>query len=127
MFYLNRETPLTADLLQKMINRFRLNVEPKMVKYKNYYDGIQAILNKAYADETKPCNRTVINYCKNICDSYTGYLATPGCISYSSNQDIDDVMDILRYNDHQAQDAEFLLNALVYGVAAELMYIDAQS
>lgn len=127
MFYLNRETPLTADLLQKMINRFRLNVEPKMIKYKNYYDGIQAILNKAYADETKPCNRTVINYCKNICDSYTGYLATPGCISYSSNQDIDDVMNILRYNDHQAQDAEFLLNALVYGVAAELMYIDAQS
>ena len=127
MFYLNRETPLTADLLQKMINRFRLNVEPKMVKYKNYYDGIQAILNKAYADETKPCNRTVINYCKNICDSYTGYLATPGCISYSSNQDIDDVMDILRYNDYQAQDAEFLLNALVYGVAAELMYIDAES
>jgi SPP1 family phage portal protein len=98
-----------------------------MAKYKNYYDGIQSILNKAYADETKPCNKTVINYCKNICDSYTGYLATPGCISYSSNEEIDDVMDILRYNDHQAQDAEFLLNALVYGMAAELMYIDAQS
>jgi SPP1 family phage portal protein len=98
-----------------------------MAKYKNYYDGLQSILNKAYADETKPCNKTVINYCKNICDSYTGYLATPGCISYSSNEEIDDVMDILRYNDHQAQDAEFLLNALVYGMAAELMYIDAQS
>jgi SPP1 family phage portal protein len=36
-------------------------------------------------------------------------------------------MDILRYNDHQAQDAEFLLNALIYGVAAELMYIDSLS
>lgn len=127
MFYLNRNQELTTDLLYKMINRFRLNVEPRMAKYKNYYDGIQAILNKAYADETKPCNKTVINYCKNICDSYTGYLATPGCISYSSNEEIDDVMDILRYNDHQAQDAEFLLNALVYGMAAELMYIDAQS
>lgn len=34
-------------------------------------------------------------------------------------------MDILRYNDYQEEDSEFLLNALIYGVAAELMYIDA--
>jgi SPP1 family phage portal protein len=110
-----------------MINHFNINVQPKLTKYKNYYDGIQAILNKAYNDPTKPCNRTVINYCKNIVDSYCGYLATPGCISYNSEQDIEDVMDILRYNDHQAQDATFLLDALIYGVAAELMYIDASA
>ena len=124
MFYLNRETELDTKLLQKMIDRFRLNVEPKLTKYKNYYDGLQIILNKAYSDPTKPCNKTVINYCKNIVDSYCGYLATPGYISYRG-EDIDEIMDILRYNDHQAQDADFLLDALVYGVAAELMYIDA--
>ena len=107
-----------------MINRFRVNVEPKLNRYKNYYDGIQKILNKSYADESKPCNRTVINYCKNIVDSYCGYLATPGHISYRSEQDIDDVMQILKYNDYQAQDSDFLLDALVYGTAAELMYID---
>ena len=107
-----------------MINRFRMNVEPKLTKYKNYYDGIQAILNKSYADSTKPCNKTVINYVKNITDSYCGYLATPGYISYHSDEDIEVVMDILRYNDYQAEDADFLLNALIYGTAAELMYID---
>ena len=127
MFYLNRETELSTDLLQKMINRFRVNVEPRLNKYKNYYDGIQTILTKAYADESKPCNKTVTNIVKNIVDSYCGYIATPGCISYSSNQEIDEVMDILRYNDHQAEDASFLLDALVYGVAVELMYIDSQS
>lgn len=125
MFYLNRETELSIELLQKMINRFRLNVEPKLKKYKNYYDGIQAILNKSYSDASKPCNRTVINYCKNIADSYCGYLATPGFISYRSEQDIEDVMDILRYNDYQSEDANFLLDALVYRVAHELMYTDA--
>lgn len=108
-----------------MINRFRVNVEPKLNRYKNYYDGIQNILNKSYADETKPCNRTVINYCKNIVDSYCGYIATPGHISYRSDEDIEDVMSILKYNDYQAQDSDFLLDALVYGVACELMYIDA--
>ena len=124
MFYLNREKELDIELLQKMINRFRINVVPKLEKYKNYYDGIQQILNKSYADASKPCNRTVINYCKNIVDSYCGYLATPSYINYRSNEDIEEIMDILRYNDYQAEDADFLLDALIYGVACELMYID---
>ena len=124
MFYLNKNKTLSTELLQKMINRFRINVEPKLNKYKNYYDGVQTILNKSYNDPTKPCNKTVINYCKNIVDSYCGYLATPSHISYRSTEDIEEVMDILRYNDYQAEDASFLLDALVYGVACELMYID---
>ena len=70
-------------------------VKPKLERYKNYYDGIQDILNKKYSDESKPCNKTVINYCKNITDSYNGYMATPGHISYNSEQDIEDIMDIL--------------------------------
>ena len=124
MYFLNRETELTADLLSKMINRFNLTEKPYREKMKNYYDGIQKILNKTYSDASKPCSKTVTNYCKNITDSYTGYIATPGHISYQSEQDIEDIMDVLRYNDYQTEDADFLLDALVYGTAAELMYID---
>ena len=124
MFYVSSKTVLNIELLQKMINRFRVNVEPRMKKYKNYYDGIQAILTKAYEDETKPCSKTIINYCKNIADSYCGYLASPGYISYRSKEDIEEVMDILRYNDYRTEDSDFLLDALVYGTAAELMYTD---
>ena len=124
MFFISRETALTPDLLQKMINKFRVEVEPKLRKYKNYYDGIQGILNKSYSDPSKPCNKTITNYCLNIASSYAGYLATPGFISYKSEEDIEEVMDILRYNDYQAEDAAFLLDALIYGTAAELMYID---
>ena len=126
MFFLNKDTELTPTLLSKMINRFRVNVEPKLNRYKNYYDGIQAILNKQYADESKPCNKTVINYCKNIVDSYCGYLATPSYISYSSTNDIEDIMNILRYNDYQTEDSNFLLDALIYGTAAELMFNDSE-
>lgn len=124
MFYLNRDTELSVGLLQKMINHFRVNEEPKLKRYKNYYDGIQTILNKSYSDPTKPCNKTVINYCRNICDSYTGYMATPGFISYRSDDDIEEIMNILRYNDYQDEDSNFLLDALVYGTAVELMYLD---
>lgn len=124
MFYLNKEVELTTDLLGKMINSFVVDKKPKLKKYKDYYDGIQAILEKSYADPTKPCSKAVINYCRNIVDSYCGYLASPGYISYSSEEDIEEIMDILRYNDYQTEDSNFLLDALVYGVACELMYLD---
>ena len=51
MFYLNREVELSAALLQKMINKFQVEVEPKLNKRKHYYDGIQKILSKRYSDE----------------------------------------------------------------------------
>ena len=124
MFFINNNQELTTELLNKMISKFNSSVKPNLQKYKNYYDGLQAILNKSYADPSKPCNKTVINYCKNITDSYCGYLATPGHISYRSEDDIEDIMNILRYNDYQAEDSALLLDALVYGVGAELMYID---
>lgn len=124
MFYLSKNKELTIELLNKMIDKFNVEVKPKLEKNKKYYDGLQAILNKVYSDPSKPCNRTITNYCKNIADSYCGYLASPGYISYRSEQDIEDVMDILRYNDYQAEDSDFLLDALRYGIASELMYTD---
>lgn len=127
MFFLSKDAELTKEVLQKMFNRFFVNIEPKLKKYNDYYDGLQAILGKNYSDASKPCNRTVINYCKNIADSYCGYLATPSYISYRSDNDIEAVMNILRYNDYQDEDADFLLDALKFGVAAELMYIDTDS
>ena len=127
MIYIGKNEELTIELLQKMLNHFFNSVQPKLQKYKDYYDGLQAILNKKYSDPSKPCNKSVINYSRNIVDSYCGYLASPGCISYSSKNDIEEIMDILRYNDFQAEDCDFLQDALIYGVGNELMYIDAQS
>lgn len=126
MFNLPRETEFTPDLLYKMIGKFRQSVLPRIQKYKDYYDGVQQILLKSYSDSSKPCSKAVTNYCKNITDSYCGYLAAPGYISYTSDEDIDEVLDVLKYNDYQEEDAALLLDALVYGVGAELMYTDEQ-
>lgn len=127
MLYLDKNKELTPELLCKLVNYFKLNVRPRLENYKNYYDGIQNILTKKYSDETKPCNKTVINYCKNITDSYCGYLATPGHIAYNSDNDIEEIMDVLRYNDYQSGDSDLLKDALIYGVANELMYIDDEA
>lgn len=127
MFYLNKDKELTKELLFKMISKYRLEIQPVLKTYKKYYDGQHDILTKSYTDETKPCNKTIINYCKNITDNYNGYLATPSFISYSSEQDIEEIMNILRYNDYQAEDSAFLKDALIYGKACELMYNDNES
>ena len=124
MFFINKDKELDIALLQKMIQRFNLEVLPYRQKNKKYYEGIQEILKKTYSDPTKPCNKLVINYCKNIADAYCGYVAAPGCISYSSDNNIEQIMDVLRYNDYQTEDSDFLLDALVYGTASELMYTD---
>lgn len=127
MFCINKDEELSILLLQKMINKFRVEVEPKLKKYKNYYDGKQAILNKNYADASKPCSRVVTNYCQDIADAYCGYLASPNYISYNSSNDITSIMEVLNYNDYQSEDSDFLLDALKYGIAYELMYLDNEA
>lgn len=125
MFYLNRDAELTPALLQKIMNSFLMGARPLRKKYKDYYDGKQKILQKAYNDASKPCNKVITNYCSDIVSSYSGYIASSGYISYTSQNDITEVMDCLRYNDYQDEDSDFLTMALIYGVAYELMYIDA--
>ena len=125
-FTINAQAELTPALLQKMIETFQSSVQPVLTKYKNYYDGVQAILLKQYSDPSKPCNKTVVNYCKNIVDGYNGYLASPNFISYTSDHDIEAIMDVLRYNDFQAEDSDFLESALIYGVGVELMFSDQE-
>lgn len=126
MIYLNRGVELTPDLLLKIIQRYKENELPKLQRWKNYYDGKHNILLKHYKDSSKPCNCIVTNYCKIIADTYGGYIAGKS-ITYTSNQDIDDIQDAINYNDADAEDMAFLMNALIYGVAYELQWLDRDS
>lgn len=123
MFYIDKNTELTTDLLHKIINRFVMNVQPKLQRWKNYYDGKHDILHKSYADKTKECNHIVTNYCKIITDTYNGYIVGKP-VTYTSNQNIDDVQIVINYNDSDSEDIQFCMNALIYGVAYELQWID---
>jgi SPP1 family phage portal protein len=126
MFYLARETTLTPDLLVKLINKFKLNEQAKLQKWENYYKGKHIILNKSYADESKECNHIITNYCKIITDTYAGYICGKP-ITYTSNNNIDDVQETINYNDSGAEDMNWITNALIYGVGYELQWIDKYS
>ena len=126
MFTLSKNTELTKELLQKILNRFMTTELPKLQLWGNYYRGKHAILNKKYNDASKECNHIITNYCKIITDTYGGYICGKP-VSYSSNEDITDIQDTLNYNDSAAQDMSMITNALVYGVAYELQWIDKYS
>lgn len=109
-----------------MINKYVINNLPLLESWKNYYNGKHKILNKTYNDTSKPCNRIVTNFSKIIVDTYGGYICGKP-ISYSSNDDIKDVQEIINYNDSTTEDASFCRNALIYGVAYELQWLDTFS
>lgn len=103
-----------------------LNTLPKLQKWGNYYNGKHVILNKSYADKSKECNHIVTNYCKIVTDTYSGYICGKP-VSYTSNQNINDVQDCINYNDSDAEDMAWCTNALIYGVGYELQWIDKYS
>lgn len=69
MFNLNRETELSNELLQKILNKFMTTERPKLQRWNDYYRGKHAILNKSYSDASKECNHIITNYCKIITDT----------------------------------------------------------
>ena len=105
MYYLDKDTELTKDKVVKYIAKFRGNELPKLKMYRDYYDGTQPILEKYVSDATKPNNKLVVNYCYDIVENYSGYISGIP-IAYSSDEDITDILEILRYNDYHTEDNE---------------------
>lgn len=123
MFLLDKEQELTETLLGKIIQQFQLKELPKLNKYWNYYKGNQEIMRKMATDVGKPCNKIVTNYCFNIVQNYQGYI-TGIPVTYSSKNDFSAIQDVINYNDVRNEDSELLRNALIYGIAFEINYID---
>lgn len=123
MFYIDKETELTTELLQKMLNKFSTSIQPELKKWSNYYKGKHEILSKTYTDTSKPCNRIVTNFCKIIADTYAGYIVGKP-VTYTSNDNIEEVQEVINYNDDNSENISWLTNALIYGRAYELQWLD---
>lgn len=120
---LSKDTELTPELLRKILDRFNTTDRIKRERWKNYYDGKMDILKKTYKDPSKPCSHVVTNLCKVVADTYCGYIAGKP-VTYTSNDDISDIQEVINYNDDESENTNWLLNALIYGVGYELHWID---
>lgn len=124
-YLLPKDKELEVAYLGEVLSDFQTRWLPSLQKLWNYYDGKQAILSKVATDTGKPCNHIVVNYCYNIVKNYLGYL-TGIPITYS-NDDFEAVLDVLNYNDVNNEDSEYLKNALIYGMAYEVNYMDEEA
>lgn len=103
---------------------FNTHQLPRLNKLWDYYQGRQQILSKFYEDSSKPCNKTVVNFCKDIVDNYQGFL-TGKDVTYSLVYgDITPIQTVLNYNDVAKEDSELLKQMLIFGVGFEVMWID---
>ena len=125
MYQIDRNEELTTERLGKILADFQTRELPKLNKYYNYYSGKQAITQKVASDTGKPCNIVVVNYCYNIVMNYLGYM-TGIEIGYDNDGRFDEIIDVLKYNDVKAEDSELLRNALIFGRAFEINYIDEE-
>lgn len=123
MYQIDKKEELTTARLGKILADFQTHELPRLTKYYNYYAGKQAIVYKQATDTGKPCNIVVVNYCYNIVMNYLGYL-TGIEIGYDNDGRFDEIIDVLKYNDVKAEDSELLRNALIFGRAFEINYID---
>lgn len=123
MYQIDRNEELTTDRLGKILADFQTRELPRLKRYYNYYSGKQAITMKQATDTGKPCNIVVVNYCYNIVMNYLGYL-TGIEIGYDNDGRFDEIIDVLKYNDVKTEDSELLRNALIFGRAFEINYID---
>ena len=122
-FCIDRSQEMNAEAVKKIINRWGTNELPRLNRAYDYYAGNQDIMRKSYSDPSKPCNRIVTNYCDNIVNNYNGYL-TGLPVTYKSAVAMDDVQDVLNYNDVRTKDSELLRLSLIFGKSYELHYMD---
>ena len=125
-FMMQRGKFLTPDRLGTMLMDYQTNQLPTFQRRWKYYEGKQDILNKLVEDDSRPCNKIVCNYIKNIVDTYEGY-AVGIPVTYSNPEEGDrfDILeDILEYNDVADEDAELFRGGLIFGRGAEICYID---
>jgi SPP1 family phage portal protein len=124
-FYIDAGKELdSADILTFI--RAKQCQRPYLNELEKYYIGNQNILAKPTTDVSHPTNRIVTNFCAVIVDFYNTYLLGRP-IQYKSSDPtlLETINDIMDYNDAHETDMENNMNANIFGVGAEQLYIDS--
>lgn len=125
MYHISKDTPLTAEMIIKYIEDFKINHLPRFRKLDNYYLNKTAIKDRTFSDPSKPNNRIAHSWANYITDTMTAFfLGEP--VSYQG-EDIE-VLDRLRYifneNDEQDLNVQLARDCSKYGIAYELSYLE---
>lgn len=125
MFNTDKDTLSITDI-EKYIEYFKAYYLPKLEKMKRYYDcKNDTIMNKTFKDKTKANNKCATPYCSYISNVLTGYFNLGGVTYTSQNETlINQINEIYKAQDEHTKNNQLALDASIYGVAYELLYID---
>ncbi|MGN0181150.1 MAG: phage portal protein [Candidatus Ornithomonoglobus sp.] len=118
---------LTIAQISKKIAKFESRVFPRLNRLFGYYIGNHGILDVTKG-KGKPNNKLVTNYAKNIVTNTQGYFMGVPVTYKSSDAELEErIQDIIEYNDDAAVNSDLAEDLSIYGIAAELLYIDADA
>ena len=120
--FLDSDGTVSSKLLFSCINEHRLEVEARLNKLNDYYEGAHKILDRTFKNKNIPNNKIVCNHAEYITDLAIGYVfGVP--ISYSG-----DGADALNINfteiDEDSHNNELALDLSIFGRTYELIYMN---
>lgn len=115
---------LTVEEIQKKITKFEGSDWTRLNRLYEYYIGKHKILGTT-KDPGKPNNRLVTNFAKNIVNNTTGYfMGEPVTYNCSDDELGKRIQDIVDYNDDAFVNTGIAEHLSIFGMAAELLYIE---
>lgn len=117
---------LTIEQTRKKIINYESRDRPRLNMLYEYYIGKHTILNQS-KPPGKPNNRIVVNFCKNITNTTVGYfMGKPLTYKCNDTQLLDEINEVVKYNDDQHVNAKLAKDLSIMGRACEVLWFDGE-
>lgn len=127
MVRLPKETELTEDLLQKLLDIHKADAV-EYQKRQDEYESKHEILDYPKKPKHKPDNRIVVNFCKYIVDTFNGFFIGIPVKVTSADDKVAEYVDYLgSYNDQDNKNSELSKIMSIHGKGYEMYFTDEES
>ena len=124
MITLNNIEELTPEVISRIIDIHKANCLPRLMQLEQYYENKNNIINRVMKDSTKPNNKIANSYPSYITDTLVGYfIGEPITYNCQDKALLENLNQILEYNDEADENSELAKDASIFGVAYELLYV----
>lgn len=125
MFILPRDTELTTELIEELLNEHKAEVVSRYKPLHDAYMSDHKILHYANKPKHKPDNRIVINFPKYITDTFEGFFMGNPVKTVADDAAVSDFVEHLQqYNDQDDNNAELSKLCSIFGKGFEMYYTD---
>lgn len=127
MFHLPKDTELTLELLEELLQEH--DKEAKRYKMlREAYESKHKILFAPAKPKYKPDNRIVVNFPKYITDTFEGFFMGNPIKTVADDEAVADYVEYLeKYNDQDDNNAELSKLGSMFGKGYEMYYTDEDS